>query len=421
VAAGPAAGRALNRAAPIEPIGSVYRVTVPPSAIHQPWLRRKSSATGAPVAVLIVLGIVAAVFAVIAGVADPVALLVAVPLSALAMLAVLAWYLWLDRWEPEPTRLLLLAFLWGATVAVMASLVLELATSEVLGKGAVLTFGAPLIEEAAKGAFLLVMLTGVRRREFDGVIDGLVYSGVTAIGFAFIEDIGYIAQSFGQGTNAGVLTILMRLVLAPFAHPLFTSLTGLGVGLAISRSRGPARWLYPVAGFTGAVTLHALWNGSLNYGFTGYLVVYVLVMLPTLVGGVLLARHHRRRERDIVNRQLPAMVYYRWITPSEAGWLGSIAARKVWERSVAAHSGRQSARALRGFQNATTELAFLRDRVERGSGPPDAYYLHAELLDALAVNRAMAQAPLRQNPPNSRPMPPVRPAHARAGRPPTAS
>ena len=35
-------------------------------------------------------------------------------------------YLWLDRWEPEPPRLLVFAFLWGASVAVILSLVLEL-------------------------------------------------------------------------------------------------------------------------------------------------------------------------------------------------------------------------------------------------------------------------------------------------------
>ena len=98
-----------------------------------------------------------------------------------------------------------------------------------------LTVAGPAIEEAAKGAFLLVMLTGARRAEFDGVVDGLVYAGFAAVGFAFVEDIGYIAQSFGQGTETTVTTVVLRLVLAPFAHPLFTSLIGLGFGLAVSR------------------------------------------------------------------------------------------------------------------------------------------------------------------------------------------
>jgi RsiW-degrading membrane proteinase PrsW (M82 family) len=370
-------------------------MTAPPP--YQPALSRRRQATGAPIAVLILLGVLAAVVLLFEGAKHPVGLAVAVPLTALAMSVVVSAYFWLDRWEPEPARLLLLAFLWGATVAVIASLVLELATSQVLGKGIVLTLAGPAIEEAAKGAFLLVMLTGARRREFDGVVDGLVYAGFAAVGFAFVEDIGYVAQTFGQGTETTVVTVVLRLIFAPFAHPLFTSMLGLGIGLAVSR-RGANRWIYPAAGYLAAVALHALWNSSLLFGLTGYLVVYVLIMIPAFVGAVLVARQHRARERDVINRQLPAMVYYRWVTPAEAGWLASIAARRKWVRVVRQRSGTEGSRALQQFQQAVTELAFLRDRVERGLGPPDAYQLHAELVSALATTRAQAIAPMRQNP-----------------------
>jgi len=98
----------------------------------------------------VLLGVLAAVALLFEGAEHPVGLVVAVPLSAAAMAVVLAGYFWLDRWEPEPARLLLLAFLWGASVAIAASLVLELATSEVLGSGLVLTVAGPAIEEAAK-------------------------------------------------------------------------------------------------------------------------------------------------------------------------------------------------------------------------------------------------------------------------------
>jgi RsiW-degrading membrane proteinase PrsW (M82 family) len=377
---------------------------------HQPWASRQRAAAGAPIAVLVLLGVLAAGALLVEGAEHPVGLAIAVPLSAIAMAVVLAGYFWLDRWEPEPARLLLLAFLWGASVAIAASLVLELATSEVLGSGLVLTVAGPAIEEAAKGALLLVMLTGSRRAEFDGVVDGLVYAGFTAVGFAFVEDIGYIAQSFGKGTETTVTTVVLRLVLAPFAHPLFTSMIGLGVGLAVSRPTVPSRWLYPVAGYLAAVALHALWNSSLLLGLPGYLAVYLLIMLPALAGAILLARHHRRRERDVVNRQLPAMVYYRWITPAEAGWLASLAARQLWLRSVRQRSGAAGARALRTFQQAATELAFLRDRVERGVGPSDAYLLHTELVHALVVNRQLAQRPLLENPRSAGLIPPARPA-----------
>jgi len=385
-------------------------MTTPPG--YQPGLARSRRATGAPIGVLILLAVLAAALLFAVGAQHPAGLAVGTPLTALAMSVVLAGYFWLDRWEPEPARLLLLAFLWGAVVAVVISLVLELATSEVLGSGIVLRLVGPAIEEAAKGAFVLLMLTGARRREFDGVVDGLVYAGFTAVGFAFVEDIGYIAESFGQGTETTVTTVVLRLVLAPFAHPLFTSLIGLGFGLAINR-RGTDRWLYPAAGYLGAVALHALWNSSLAFGLAGYLVVYVVIMVPALVATVLVARYHRARERDVVNRQLPAMVYYRWITPAEAGWLASIAARRQWLREVRGRSGPDAARTLQAFQQAATELAFLRDRVERGVGPPDAYYLHAELVQALAMTRARAQQPLRAGPPPAEVIQPAAPSYLR--------
>jgi RsiW-degrading membrane proteinase PrsW (M82 family) len=376
----------------------------------QPSVRRQARATGAPIAVLVLLAVLAAGVLLLEGARHPVGLIISVPLTAAAMAVVVACYFWLDRWEPEPSRLLLLAFLWGASVAIVASLVLELASSAVLGTGVVLTLIGPAVEEAAKGAFLLVMLTGVRRREFDGVVDGLVYAGFSAVGFAFVEDIGYVAQSFNQGTDATVATVVMRLVLAPFAHPLFTSMIGLGVGLAVSRPQQRARWRYPVIGYLAAVTLHALWNGSLTFGFGGYLLVYVVIMVPAFVAALLVARHHRRRERDVVRRQLPELVYYRFVTPAEAGWLDSIAARRAWLRSVTARSGKAGARALRDFQTAATELAFLRDRVQRGVGPADAYGLHAELVQALLVNRARAAQPLAENARSAPPIRPVRPA-----------
>ncbi|MCW2522371.1 MAG: PrsW family intrarane metalloprotease [Frankiales bacterium] len=382
-------------------------MTAPSS--RRPGRSRRAAATGAPIGVLIGLSVLAAAFALLIGVDNPTGLLVAVPCTAVSMGVVLAGFFWLDRWEPEPSRLLLLAFLWGATVAVVVSLVLELASSEVLGRGVVLVVAAPLIEEAAKGAFLLLMLTGARRREFDGVVDGIVYAGFTAVGFAFIEDIGYIAQSFGEGTDVGAATIVLRLVMAPFAHPLFTAMTGIGIGIAVSRPRGTVTWAAPLAGFALAVGLHALWNASVTFGLAGYLLVYFLVMVPIFVFAVFWARSQRRRERDIIARQLPAMVYYHWLTPMEAGWLASIAARRAWRKAVAARSGRGAARLLTDFQTTATELAFLRDRSERGVAPAGAYYLHAELVERLARDRAAAQAPLYRQPAVAPPLAPMAP------------
>ena len=91
-------------------------------------------------------------------------------------------------------------------------------------------FTAPLIEEAAKAAFLVGILWRLRS-EFDGIVDGVVYAGICAAGFAFTENIYYFGRAFvdygfGNATTAGVVTaFILRGVLSPFTHPLFTCLT----------------------------------------------------------------------------------------------------------------------------------------------------------------------------------------------------
>ena len=66
---------------------------------------------------------------------NPVGTTIGFVLSTVAMTLVLLAYLWLDRWEPEPPRLLVLAFLWGASVAVVVSVALELVVDAAVNTG----------------------------------------------------------------------------------------------------------------------------------------------------------------------------------------------------------------------------------------------------------------------------------------------
>lgn len=203
---------------------------------------------------------------------------------------VVAVFLWIDRWEPEPPRMLLAAFGWGAGVAALVAIVLNsgavLAVEALLGRGQGDVVGsvisAPLVEEFVKGAFLVGLVVR-RRREFDGVVDGIVYAGITAAGFAFTENILYFGRAFlevGSVPAAAVATtFVFRGLLSPFAHPLFTAMIGIGTGVAASiRSRGLGA-LAILAGYALAVVLHALWNAATQLG-PGFFGVYLLIMLP---------------------------------------------------------------------------------------------------------------------------------------------
>ncbi len=175
-------------------------------------------------------------------------MLLATALAALPVGPVVAVYLWLDRYEPEPKLLLAYALLWGAFVATIAALVVQGIGGFVVGLTDTVSLAvvAPVTEEASKGLFLLLLLWW-RRAELDGLLDGLVYAGLVGVGFAFTENILYLAAAYGgtDGTGpggvAGVTSIfVIRCVFSPFAHPLFTAFTGVGLGIAVM-SRKPGR------------------------------------------------------------------------------------------------------------------------------------------------------------------------------------
>ncbi len=334
--------------------------------------------------------------------------LVGVVLALLPVAPVVAAFLWIDRFEPEPPRLLLAAFLWGAGLSALVAVVINssaiIAAELLLGRGQGDLIGAvisaPLVEEFVKGAFVVVLLL-VRRREFDGVVDGVVYAGITAAGFAFTENIIYFGRAFteaeGAPATAVVATFVLRGVLSPFAHPLFTAMIGIGVGIAAGARSRVVGTVAVLGGYVLAVILHALWNSSTQLG-AGFFGVYLLIMLPLFAGMIGLVVWQRRRERDILAAQMPGFAAAGWIAPSEVALLSSLTGRRRWRAAVHRRAGSVAARAVEDYQHAVTELAFLRARAERGALPPRADW-HAELLDAVVRTRlAAVNAPGVQGP-----------------------
>ncbi|MFB6888130.1 PrsW family intramembrane metalloprotease [Kitasatospora sp. NPDC056327] len=127
---------------------------------------------------------------------------------------------------------------------------------------------------------------------------GVVLGGITACGFAFTENALYLGRAFtddqqqrldsiGLGEppslrdfDGTVQTFVLRALLSPFAHPLFTALTGLGLALALTaRRRLPARLAAP-GGLVLATALHGTWNAAADLGTRGFLLVYAALMVP---------------------------------------------------------------------------------------------------------------------------------------------
>lgn len=171
----------------------------------------------------------------------------------------------LDRYDPEPWWTLAMAFFWGAIVATgfagMINTGVHIVSASLFGPavGNFMTsvVSAPLSEEFFKGLAILGMFYFLRR-EFDGVVDGIIYATFCALGFAAVENVSYYARAEMANQLAG--TFFLRGILSPWGHPLYTSMTGIGFGIARESSRTWVRVLAPIGGFFIGVFLHALWN-----------------------------------------------------------------------------------------------------------------------------------------------------------------
>jgi hypothetical protein len=138
---------------------------------------------------------------------------------------------------------------------------------------------APLTEEFFKGLGVFGVFY-FARREFDGVVDGIIYATFVALGFAATENVIYygraaMAETVKHQHNAFAISFFMRGILAPWGHPLYTSMTGIGFGIARETEKPWLRWFAPICGYFCAAFLHFVWNGAAT--LSGAL---TLVMLP---------------------------------------------------------------------------------------------------------------------------------------------
>ncbi|TDC13467.1 PrsW family intramembrane metalloprotease, partial [Streptomyces sp. 8K308] len=318
---------------------------------------------------------------------------------------------WIDAVLPKPPRTLAFAFGWGACVATLVALFANGLLVRVLtGSSATLapshadtlemTVIAPVVEETVKAiAVLLVFLH--RPEAFNGVLAGLVTAGMSAAGFAFTENILYLGSAFDQDLEWGpetaldsatVVTFVVRIVLAPFAHPVFTALTGIGFGLAAMlgpERRGP-RFGLPLLGLAAAMLLHSVWNASTGLPFLGFAAVYALVMVPVFAALCWLASSARDRQLRLVRRTLPVYASAGWLSPEEPAALGSLGSRAASRRLARHRHGPAGVRAVAEYQAAATTLALLRERADRGAAGPDFHTRERALLGRLWRQRVVA-------------------------------
>ena len=329
--------------------------------------------------VVAVLGLVGALVMslVLALSGAPGSLALAAVLAALPVGPLVGVFMWLDRYEPEPRSLLVAGLIWGAFVATGGALVAQvITTAGGAQEETLLAVVAPVTEEITKGAFLALLLWW-RRHELDGIIDGIVYAGMVGIGFAFTENILYLAAAHGgtgelPGGGAAVTAVfVMRCLVSPFAHPFFTTFIGIGVGLAISSRNGAVRFLASLGGLVVAIVLHGLWNASTLGGLDNFLLVYAALFFPVFVGVGAFAFYRRRSEHGLLEEALLDAAARGLLPATDIPWLVDLRARRHARLFARHHGGPTAERAMREYQAAAIELGYLHHRYLRGTAPSD--------------------------------------------------
>jgi protease PrsW len=341
-----------------------------PPTPHSPYVlprdpKHRVLTRGAVVCGLLSLGIIASNLGAAAFALGVLIAVIPVPLYVVMAL-------WLDRFEPEPARTLAQTFAWGASVAVFIALLgnglagqfLEVTwgTSAADFLGSVVL--APVVEELAKGAALLFLFSELRD-EFDGVVDGVVYAAMVGLGFAMIENVQYYGEAVAAGMETSVLTFVLRGMMAPFAHPLFTAMFGIGLGLVREGPRDGRRWLAAAGGLCLAVAVHSLWN--LAATFEGwFLGLYLVVMVPAFTGVLWLILVSLRREGRLIREHLTHLVEDGLLSPGELDCLCRVRNRLRASYAAWREGGVQRWRRRREMHRVASELAFHRWRVTRG-------------------------------------------------------
>jgi RsiW-degrading membrane proteinase PrsW (M82 family) len=346
----------------------------------------------ASVAILISLILGLLVLLVIGIETGPVALILGLVAATIPVPIYVVLVLWIDRYEGEPLWMLTTAFFWGALVAAFFAFLLNTITGLAVGTLTDAQVGeafssvisAPIVEEIGKASILVIFFFW-KKDEFDGVVDGIVYASMAGLGFAMTENILYYGNAAVASGGMLTATVVVRGFFAPFSHPLFTSLTGIGLGLARQSRNVAIKVLMPVLGLLMAMIMHSIWNGSAVFGGgAAFVLTYIVVMVPAFLILIVVVALALRREGQVVREFLVTDIERGLLTREEFEQLGSISGRMGSSFNALSRTGMKGWRTRRRFNQLASELAFHRSRVSRGirsrhhdPQAQEAAYLHA--------------------------------------------
>ena len=203
-----------------------------------------------------------------------------------------------EKWKP-----IIVCFLWGATIAIVASIILEL----ILGISLAISFDdgnilglvtaiiiAPFAEELTKP---LALRTKTVKKELDELEDGLIYGAVAGLGFSATENLLYGWCFLSEGLFVFLVLIIIRSFGGCLLHASATALTGYGYGKTIIRGKSI---LQVLPFFILAIFVHAFYNFLVSLDIVG-LVISLFAALIFVAISIRLVRN-KIKSLDMLNK-----------------------------------------------------------------------------------------------------------------------
>ena len=210
-------------------------------------------------------------------------------LFIMAFLPPIIYAIWIrntEKYHREKWKPIFLCFIWGATIAIIAAIFLEIIlhisieisiNDENLFGLITVVIVAPFAEELTKP--LALRLKSVKK-ELDELEDGLIYGAVAGLGFSATENLIYGWSFLSEGIFIFLILISLRSFGGCLLHASATAWTGYGYGKTIMKHSSLIR-IVPY--FILAVFVHAFYNSLLSFDIFGALVGLIAAFTFTLI------------------------------------------------------------------------------------------------------------------------------------------
>lgn len=195
-----------------------------------------------------------------------------------------------DIYNPEPRMKLVVTFILGALVVIPAAFIEQAATpyfGNTILSTALFAYGVVGLTEEA-GKFLVLRYYAYPKPSFDEPLDGIVYSMMTGMGFATVENIFYVSQN-------GLGTAIIRMFLSVPAHATFAVLMGYYAGKA--KFNPPQSFSLLITGLLLAIFFHGTFDFLLFLQKSPYVQPYIsdgLLFLGAIASFIVAVRMSKR-------------------------------------------------------------------------------------------------------------------------------